>query len=122
MKYNSNRKIIEPCLYSCDGIVTDVNKEFIEFTSFREDELLGKSLIEIGAMIRINSQILLDNIKVKYSGYIFTRSLSAREVSISLFYSKESNEKKYTFVEKLNSRLDDKLIFEKQTLFDNIVV
>jgi hypothetical protein len=116
-----NNKLIEPYLCSYDSIITEVNKEFIEFTGFEMDELLGKSLIEIGATIRINSQVLLDNITAKYSGYIFTKSLSAREVIISLFHSKESNEKKYTFVEKPNSRLDDKLIFEKQTLSDNIV-
>ena len=72
-------------------------------------------------MIRINIQILLDNISGKYSGYVFTKSIDPREVNISLFYGKKANEKIYTFVEKTNSRLDDKLIFEKQTLFDNIV-
>lgn len=40
---------------------------------------------------------------------------------ISLSFGKEANEKIYTFVEEPNSRLDDKLIFEKQTLIDNIV-
>jgi signal transduction histidine kinase len=114
-------KTMEPYLCSYDSIITEVSKEFIEFTGFATDELLGKSLIEIGAAIRINSQVLLDNITVKYSGYIYTKSLSAREVDISLFHSKGTNEKKYTFIEKPNSRLDDKLIFEKQTLSDNIV-
>ena len=56
----------------------------------------------------------------KYSGYIFTKSLEAREVNISLFYGKETNEKVYTFIEKPNSRLDDKLIFVEQTFIDNI--
>jgi len=121
MKYKFNNRVIKPCLYSCDNIITEANKEFIKFTGYALDELLGKSLIEIGVMIRINSQILLDNISGKYSGYVFTKSLSAREVNISLFYGKEANEKIYTFVEKLNSRLDDKLIFEKQILSDNIV-
>ena len=57
-----NKEIIEPYLYSCDSIITEVNKEFIDFTGFTMDELLGKSLIEIGDMLKINSQILLDNI------------------------------------------------------------
>ena len=75
---------IEPYLYSCDSIITEVNKEFIDFTGFTMDELLGKSLIEIGAMIRINSQILIDNINSSYSGYIFTKSLEVREVIIRI--------------------------------------
>ena len=121
MKYKLNNRIIKPCLHSCDSIITEVNKEFIKFTGYALDELLGKSLMEIGAMIRINTQILLDSISNKYSGYVFTKFLEAREVNISLFYSQEANEKIYTFVEKPNSRLYDKLIFEKQTLSDNIV-
>jgi len=121
VNHNSNKKKVKPCFYSCDNIITNVNKEFIEFTGFTCDELLGKSLMEIGAIIRLNLQILLEHINVKYSGYIFTKSLSAREVNISLFYNKEKNEKSFNFIELPNTRLDDKLIFEKQTLDDNIV-
>jgi len=120
MKYSFSKKIIQPCLYSRNNIITGVNKEFIELTGFKEDELLGKSQMIVGAMIRINTQILLHNISSEYSGYIFTKSLSAREVNISLFYDKDKNKEMYTFVEKSNSRLDDKLIFEKQTMIDNI--
>ena len=121
IKNNSNKKIIEPCLYSCNSVITDANQEFLEFTGFIMAEVLGKSLINIGATIRINKQILLDNISGKYTGYIFTKLLEAREVNISMSYGKEAEEKTYTFVEEPNSRLDDKLIFEKQTLLDNIV-
>ena len=120
MGYNLNNKIIEPCLYSCDSIITEVNKEFIDLTGFTIDELLGKSLTEIGDMIKINLQILIDNIESKYSGYIFTKILESREVNISLSHGKETNEEVYTFVEKLHSRLNDKLIFEEQTFIDNV--
>ncbi|MGV8981852.1 ATP-binding protein [Clostridium sp.] len=113
--------IAEPCLYSCNSIITDVNNEFIDFIGFTRDELIGKSLIEIGAIIRINTQILLENITSEYSGYVFTKSLSAREVNISHFHDKDTNDKIYSFVEKPNSRIDDKMIFMEQTLSDNIV-
>ena len=52
-----DNRMIEPYLYSCDSIITEVNKEFIDFTGFTMDELLGKSLIEIGDMLKFNSQI-----------------------------------------------------------------
>ena len=113
--------ITEPCLCSCDSIITKVNKEFVEFTGFTKHELLGKSLMEIGAIIRVNTQIHLNNIIDIYSGYVFTKALSAREVNISHFYYKEVNEEIYTFVEKPNSRIDDKMIFMEQTLSDNMV-
>jgi len=115
-----NGRTNKPYLYSFDNIITDVNKGFIDFTGFTMDELIGKSLIEIGAMIRINSQILLNNISSQYSGYIFTKCLEAREVDISLIYGKESNEQVYTFIERPNSRLKDKLTFVEQTFIENI--
>jgi hypothetical protein len=120
MEDTNDNKIIEPCLYSYDSIITKVNKEFIDFTGFTINELLGKSLTELGAMIRLNSQILNDNIDSMYSGYIFTKSLEAREVSITLVLNKDANEKMYTFIERPNSRLSDKLIFVEQTFIDNI--
>lgn len=120
MGYAFNNRMIEPYLYSRDSVITEVNKEFIDFTGFTIDELLGKSLIEIGDMLKINSQILLDNINSKYPRFIFTKFLEAREVNISLFQGKETNEKIYTFIEKPNSRLDDKLIFVEQTFTENI--
>jgi len=101
-----NNRRMDPYLYSCNKIITKVNKEFIDFIGFTMDELLGKSLIEIGDMLKINSQILLDDISGKYSGYIFTKFLETREVDISLFQGAQANEKAYTFVEKPNARLD----------------
>ncbi|MCB2295538.1 PAS domain-containing sensor histidine kinase [Clostridium algoriphilum] len=119
MENTFKNRTIEPYLYSRANIVIDVNKEFLDFAGFTMDELLGKSLIEIGNMIKINSQIFLDNISDKYSGYIFTKSLNAREVNISLSHDTERNLKIYTFIEKPNSRLDDKLIFEEQSFLDD---
>jgi len=115
-----NDSIIEPCLYSCEDIITDVNKEFIDFTGFTMDELLGKSFIEIGDILKFNSKILLDDIDSKHSVYIFTKFLKAREVNISLSHIKKENKKLYTFVLKANPRLNEKLTFVEQTFIDNI--
>ena len=119
MEDTFNNRIIEPYLYSCDNNVTGVNKEFLDFTGFTIHELLGKSIIEIGKMLKINLKIHMKNISSMYSGYIFTKALSAIEVNISLFHGTEINGKVYTFVEKPNSRLNDKLIFEEQTFINN---
>lgn len=120
MDYSFNKRSKKPSLYSCDSIITEVNKEFIDLTGFRIDELVGKSLTEVGYMLKINSQILLHNIENKYSGFIFTSLLEAREVDISLSQGEETNDKVYTFIEKSNSRLKDKLIFVEQTFIENV--
>ena len=120
MHYISNNSKIKPCLYSLYSIITNVNKEFTDFIGFTRDELIGKSLKDIGTMIRINSQIHIETISTQYTGYIFTKLLEVREVEISVFFDYEANEKVYIFVEKHNSRLADKLIFVEQMFIDNI--
>lgn len=120
MEHSFNGITIEPYLYTSGGIITEVNNEFIDLTGFAMDELIGKSLIEIGDMLKINSQICLDEMDCNYSGFIFTKLLEVREVNISLSRGRGTNEKVYFFVEKPNSRLKDKLIFVKQTFIDNI--
>ncbi|MBU3181773.1 PAS domain-containing sensor histidine kinase [Clostridium psychrophilum] len=119
MENDFNHRTTEPYLYSCNGMVTDVNKEFIDFTGYKLDEVLGKSLLELGNMIKINSQIYIDNIRCNYIGHIFTKLQSVREVNISLLKSNEINEKLYSFVEKPNSRLEDKLMFEEEIFKDD---
>ncbi len=117
---NLNNKIIEPCFYSCANIVTEVNSQFVDFAGFSSDELLGKSLHVIGEMLKITSQISLNNICSNYSGYIFTKSLETIDVMISLLHNTKTNKQKYTFIEKPNSRLTDKLIFIEQTFINDI--
>lgn len=77
MKDTFNKNIVEPYFYSCNNGVIGVNKEFLEFTGFKLCELLGKSIIEIGKMLKISSSTFIDNINDKYTGYIFTKSLEA---------------------------------------------
>ena len=121
MKNNFSNRIIAPALNLYESTITNANIEFTDFTGFELEELLGKSLKEIGDMLKINSQILNGNIDNNYSRFIFTKSLEAREVNISLAHSKEPKEEVYTFFEKTNSRLEDKLLFVEQVFIDNII-
>ncbi|HEY8892227.1 MAG TPA: PAS domain-containing protein [Clostridium sp.] len=121
MKNTFNNKIIKPCFYSSANIITNISNDFLNLTEYAFDELLGKSLIEIGELLKINSQMFLHNIISEYIGYIFTKSLSAREVIISLLHDDVINQDIYTFIEIPNSRLDDKLSFVKHTFIDNIL-
>ncbi|MBU3159425.1 HAMP domain-containing histidine kinase [Clostridium frigoris] len=111
--------IIEPYLYSCANIVTDVNDKFLDLTEYVLSELVGKSIKEVGSMLNFNLKSLEDKINNNYSGYIFTKFLNALEVDISISHGSETNSKLYTFVEKPNSRLNDKLIFVEQMFVDN---
>ena len=44
VEYTFGEGMIRPYLRECEGIVTEVNKEFIELTGFEMGELLGKAL------------------------------------------------------------------------------
>ena len=114
---NLNSRIIKPQLYSCDNIIIKVNTAFINLTGFTRDQLLGKSIIEIGYILKFNFEIIVNN---NHCGYIFTNFFKAREVNITIFQDKEKNEKVYTFVLKSNSILVDNLTFIEQVFNDSI--
>jgi len=114
-------EMLNPYLRVCDSIVTEVNKEFIELIGFSMEELLGKSLLNIGDMVKFNWQILLDNISHNYCGFIFTKALEVREVNISITENLEKNERTFTFVEIPNSRFDNKFPYIEQLYKNNTV-
>ena len=120
MEDTFDNTIIGLYLYSQYNIVTDISKEFVDFLGYSLDEIIGKSLIEIGSMLKINSQIFLNSIIDNYSGYIFTKLDCAIEVNISVAEITKTNKKMYSFIEKPNSRLNEKLIFEEQSFIDDI--
>ena len=109
----------ESHLFSSNGIITSVNDEFIDFTGFTMGELVGKSLREISLMIKFNLELNLDNINNRYSEFIFTKFMEAREVNISILLDKEKNKQKYIFIEKPNSRFEDKFTFVEQICREN---
>lgn len=118
------RRIREPYLYSSNGTITEVNDEFVNLTGFKMGELVGKSIDEISNMIKFNLKSYFDDENhtnnEKYSVFIFTKFMEVREVNISFSYDKEKNRRKYIFVEKLNSRLEEKFIFLEQIFKESV--
>jgi len=120
MENTFDNTIIGLYLYSRYNIVTDISKEFLDFSGYSLNELIGKSLIEIGDMLKINSQICLNALINNFTGYIFTKLEHAIEVDISVSEITQTNETVYSFIEKPNSRINDKLIFEEHLFIENI--
>lgn len=111
MKYTLNKKVEKPFLHSKNNIIIKVNNEFTKFTGYSKDELIGKLLTEISCILRIKSNIYINNIEKDYECYVFTKSLEAREVTISCKSLECIDEKIYFFNEKPNSRIEDKCMF-----------
>ena len=118
MRYTLKKKYERPFLHLRNSIIIEVNNEFINFTGYSRSELIGKSLYEINSMLRLNSQICLENIQDEYSCYMFTRSYEPREVTILCKSLKCKNEKMYFFKEKVNSCIKDKFMYVEQ-LYEN---
>ena len=68
-----NNIIIQPCFHLYEDIITEVNIEFTDLIGFTRNELLGKSLMEIGYLLKIELEVLSENTDIKCSKYIFTK-------------------------------------------------
>lgn len=119
MRYTLKKKYERPFLHLRNDIIIEVNEEFINFTGYLRDELIGKTIYEINSMLRLNFQICLENIKDEYSCYMFTRSYEPREVTILCKTLEYKNEKMYFFKEKVNSRIQDKFMYVEQLYANN---
>ncbi|KLU64374.1 sensor protein EvgS precursor [Desulfosporosinus acididurans] len=110
-------------LISSASKVTQIGSGFLELTEYSKDELESKDISEVFTGLLRLSKKKFEQIDIKdnIECYIFTKSFEVREVIISVLSGRESNNLIYTVIEKPNSRLDDKLIFEEQLFKDNIV-
>ena len=118
MRYTLKKITEKPFLHSKNNVIIEANDQFINLTGYSRNELIGKSLNEITYMLRIDSQIYIENIQDEYSCYIFTQLYEPREVTIYCKYLEGKDEKMYFFKEKLNSRIEDKFQFLNKLILD----
>ena len=119
MKLAMKRIFPKPFLSFYKNIASEVNSEFESLTGFSREVLLGKTLFEINKMLRIESQVMLEDFSDKQSLYIFTKELEPREVEVSCINGQLKNEQIYFFREKRNSRFDKLLPYVIATMQNN---
>ncbi|HEX9026679.1 MAG TPA: HAMP domain-containing sensor histidine kinase [Clostridium sp.] len=108
----------KPFLCSKNNIVTEIDNHFISLTGYSNSELIGKSLTEISCMLKIDSQIYLQNIEDEYSCFMFTKEYEPIEVTISCERLKYNNENIYFIEENKNSSIKERFEFVKQLYTD----
>lgn len=106
-------------LYSKDNIVTEVDENFINITGYCRRELIGKSLTEISHILRIDSQVNLENIKNDCSCYMFTKEFDPKEIRISCKTLNSKKEKVYFIEQDSNISVYENFDFAKQLYTDN---
>ncbi|MDF2883579.1 MAG: histidine kinase [Clostridiaceae bacterium] len=119
LKFTLKRAVENPFLCSRNNMIIEVNDSILKLSGYSKNELLGKSLTDISSILRIDSQVNLENIDYKYSCYMFTKELEPREVTIWYKSLKGKNEKEYFIKEKPNSRIENRLPYASGLLKDN---
>jgi len=94
--------------------VVDVSRGFISLMEFSLAELIGKKLDEVSQMIRIDSQIMLENIQDQVKAYIFTKSLKLTEVTISCDLVASQNTQILSFKQHQTSYIEEQYNFSQQ--------
>ncbi len=101
-----------PSMLVKEGIITDVNDSFLELSCFSYDDLVNKPLEVVWSdSLRISTGISPMN--RHQEAYLFTKSLEARHVDINAEIHSNSGIIIFTFLEKPESRLDNKCSFLK---------
>lgn len=87
----------EKFFISHNNIILKANKHFLDLTGYTEIELVGKTLLEVSKILRIDSQIRLQDIKSDAIIFIFTKELVAVKGTISCQAIGNSDQKVFSF-------------------------
>lgn len=109
----------EPFLYSKNNVIVEVNTQFTNITGYSNEELIGKSLTEISNLLRIDSQIDLENIQKDCICHVFTSKYEPIEISIYSENVESTNEKFFYIKQNTKSKVYENFDFAKQLYTDN---
>lgn len=109
-----------PFFKSVNQVVQEVNIAFVMLTGYSKHEIIGKTINEINHMLKIDSQVDLENFENEFHGYLFTKKYEPREVIITINCYKNKIEKDYFIEEKLNSKIEEVSPYTSSLLRDNV--
>ena len=105
MKFKLSKAINKAYIYYKKNKVYDVNDEFLRFTGYSYDEIVGKSFEELIKLLRADSQSCFKEERDEYNCYIFTKQDQVKEVKITQKNLIEEDEKVYFIEEEENQLL-----------------
>lgn len=106
MKYNAERFVTKPYLHTEKNVVYRVNEEFLQLTGYKENDLVGKLLMDISILLKIENQVSLLDIEDTTYLYIFNSDHLPLEVKVSFDISDNEHNKIYYFEENIDSALE----------------
>ncbi len=101
--------------------VSDIEEDFLKLTEYAKDEIMDKGIFEVFVnLLRVSPHKFEQlDLEGKMTSFLFTKTLQVREVTITTSYDSNHNKKKYTIVEKPNSRMEEKFPYIEQLYIDN---
>lgn len=113
-KYSLKKSSEIPLVDSINNRITDVNDEFIRLSGFSRDEIIGRSVTDLGCMLRVHSQVQLADIKDKCRIHFFHKNLRPGEVLVS--GTLHGLQKTYRFFPISQQIIKDVLLYSKNSL------
>lgn len=106
-----------------NGVVVEVNTALVKLTGYSEDELTGKSILEVSRLLKLCSQIDMETIKNECKCYLFNKESKPSAVVICCERA-ENNFRLYSFQaanDKDESFVCKRLMEEKSKEMDAII-
>jgi PAS domain S-box-containing protein len=112
----------EAQLWISSGLITDVSTAFVEFTGYSRDQLVNiqPETVLNGLLRATVSYAEILNQRV-IEGFIFTKSLEVREVSLSITYAHGQKDLVLTLRERPGARLESRFSVMEKLFSDNQV-
>ncbi|MBD7907470.1 PAS domain-containing sensor histidine kinase [Sporosarcina gallistercoris] len=106
MRKGSERLSKELHIHTVDNIIYQVSAGFLEVTGYNESDLVGKSLLELGVLLKSEHQMSFQVIENRQYGYIFNSDHLPLEVKVSVDSLGNEDYKVYHFEEQKDSALE----------------
>lgn len=94
---NLGQSVENPCIYAKDNIVYKANNKFLQSVDFKDDDIVGKSLMDLNKLLRSEFQSGIQDIIETSHLYIFKSDDSPLKVKISCETLNNENNKAYYF-------------------------
>lgn len=109
-------------LNTTSNIITDAGNDLLKLISYAQDEIINKNINDVFFNLlklpgNTFEQIYL---KDKTEAFLFTKTLEARDVTISVLQSTNTYEKTYFIIEKPHSRLEKKFPYLELSSLKNV--
>lgn len=112
-----------PYLLTRDGKVVEISYSWVDITGYPREDVMQKPVSEVFRnLFKSNfNAYSLENSQTESNFFLFTKHNQVRQVNITVHQGLSKSEKIYIFLEKPDSRLEDKYPLMQQLYLDNLM-